>query len=137
MEDFDDVIGERTTGFASATRALLGLFLLGFAIATFFVGQFRVSFMAQLTAAHFPFEGLTMVVIPTIAGVAGSMLLGGFMVRLASLVSLLLCLLLTFLHIVVTSPTVIPLQFGLPLIPIVALVLSGFLFTVEQYEENV
>jgi len=136
MTNFDEGISERSTGFVSAARVLVGLFLLGLGVATFFAGDFRSVLMAQLSAANVPFQSLTLSVIPSIEGVAGVMLLGGFMVRLASLVGVVISLYLTFLDIVVTSPTLLPLQFGLPLIPIVALVLSGFLYVVDRYEED-
>ena len=56
------------------------------------------------------------------------MFLGCVMVRPASLVTILIMGLTTYLHLVVTDPVMYPLQFGLPLIPILALALGVFLY---------
>ena len=136
MREFQDVIVGSSTAFISAARVLLGLFVLGTGVITFFVPDFKVAFIAQLTAANIPLQRLTLFVIPTLEGVVGLLLIGGGLIRLASLVCILITALLTYLHLVVTEPTLYPLQFGLPLIPIVALVLSGFLYFVEGYTDD-
>jgi uncharacterized membrane protein YphA (DoxX/SURF4 family) len=137
MREFQDVIAGSDTSFISAARVLLGLFVLGLGVVTFFVPELKVAFMNQLDAGHIPLQGLTMVVLPTLEGIVGVMLIGGYLVRLASFVSVLIMALLTYLHLVVAEPMLLPLQFGLPLIPIVALVLSGFLYFVESYTDEI
>jgi len=136
MTAITDVIPESDSAFTTAARVLLGLFLLGLGVATFFVPDFKVAFMGQLDAAGIPLRAFTSFALPTLEGVVGAMLLGGVMMRVASLVSVLLMALLTYLHLAVQEPTLFPLQFGWPLIPIVALVLSAFLYFVDRYEEH-
>lgn len=136
MDEKRNIILRSDNSFVSASRALLGLFLLGVGVVTFFVPDFKVAFLGQLSEANIPLQGLVQWVIPTIEGVVGAMMLGGVMMRVASLVSMLLMALLLYLHLVVDDPIFFPLQFGLPLMPIIALVLSAFLYFVERYDED-
>ena len=136
MGAITDIIPESDSAFTTAARVLLGLFLLGLGVATFFVPDVKVSFMSQLDAAGIPLRNLTSFVLPTLEGIVGVMLLWGVMMRLASLMSIVLMALLTYLHLVVDEPTLFGEQLGWPLIPIVALVLSAFLYFVDRYEEH-
>lgn len=136
MNGIHDVIRESDNAFITAARVILGLFVLGTGVATFFVPDFRVAFIGQLSAADVPFPGLSSFMFPTLEGVVGAMLLGGVVMRLASLASILIMALLTYLHLVVVEPSLYPSQFGFPLIPVVALVLSAFLYFVDRYGDN-
>jgi uncharacterized membrane protein YphA (DoxX/SURF4 family) len=136
MNEIHHVIRVRDSAFTSGARVLLGLFVLGTGVVTFFVPEFKVAFIGQLSAANIPLQGLTQFVIPTLEGVVGAMLLGGFMIRLASFACILLMALMTYLHLAVAEPLFYPLQFGLPLMPIVALVLSAFLYFVDSFGED-
>ncbi|MGA7306293.1 MAG: hypothetical protein WBW88_15555, partial [Rhodothermales bacterium] len=104
MREFQDVIAGSDTSFISAARVLLGLFVLGLGVVTFFVPELKVAFMNQLDAGHIQLHGLTMVVLPTLEGIVGVMLIGGVLVRLASFVCVLIMALLTYLHLVVAEP---------------------------------
>jgi uncharacterized membrane protein YphA (DoxX/SURF4 family) len=136
MSRIHDVIAESNTAFTSASRTVLGLFLIGLAVATFFVPDIKVAFVHQLDAAGIPLRRFASFLLPTVEGVAGVMLLGGVLVRVASLVSVLLMAVLVYIDLVGAESTLFPLQFGLPLIPIIALVLSLFLYFVDRYEEE-
>lgn len=137
MNGISDVIQENSSAFATAARVLLGLFLVGLGVATFFVPEFKLAFIGQLGDAGIPLQGWVKFLLPTVEGIVGAMLLGGVLMRIASLVSIVVMAILTYLHLVVADPTLLPLQFGLPLIPIVGLVLSGFLYFVDRYEEAI
>jgi hypothetical protein len=136
MSRIHDVIAESSTAFTSASRTILGLFLIGLAVATFFVPDIKVAFTYQLDAAGIPLRRFASVLLPTVEGVVGLMVLGGVLVRVASLVSVLLMAMLVYMDLVGTESSLFPLQFGLPMIPIIALVLSLFLYFVDQYEEE-
>ena len=116
---------------------MLGIFMLITGVMTFFVPEFRGSFISQLAAAEIPLARLSLFVIPTLEAVAGVMFLQGIMTRLASLFTIFIMALITYLHLVVDEAPLYPLQFGLPLIPIVALVLSLFLYFVESQGDEV
>jgi uncharacterized membrane protein YphA (DoxX/SURF4 family) len=131
-----DVIRPSNHAFVSAARVLLGLFVLVTGVMTMFVPEFRATFLTQLAAAGIPLVRASLFLIPAIELVAGAMLLGGFMIRLASLAVVLLMALMTYLHLIVDEPVLFPLQLGIPLIPIVALVLSGFLYVVDTYFDD-
>ena len=128
--------GSRDSDFTSAVRVLLGLFILITGVVKFFVPEFRASFMGQLAAAGIPLQAQSLFLIPVLEAVVGAMFLGGVLIRLASLVAILIMALGTYLHLVVDEPSLFPLQFGLPLIPIIALVLSAFLYFVETYDDG-
>ena len=134
-EIYDGLRGGEDNAFTSAARVLLGVFILIIGVMTFFVPEFRVAFMGQLSGAGIPIQNQSLVIIPALEGVVGAMLVGGVLVRPASLVAALIMALLTYLHLVVADPALFPLQFGLPLIPIVGLVLSAFLYFVQSYED--
>ncbi len=121
----------RDRDFTSGARVLLGLFVLITGVMTFFVPEFRGLFIGQLTAAGIPLARASLFVIPTLEAAAGVMFIRGFMTRLASLVTIFIMALMTYLHLVVDGPSMLPMQFGLPLIPITALVLSLFLYFVD------
>jgi hypothetical protein len=129
----EDIISKSDNAFTSGARVLLGLFFLASGVAMFFVPGFRASLVGQLAVAGIPLQRLTLFVIPLLLGASGVMLMQGVLIRLASLIGILLMALLTYMHLVVDSPTVFPQQFGFPFIPVVALVLSAFLYFVDSY----
>lgn len=129
--NLDVIRGNADSAFTSAVRVLLGLFVLLTGVLTFFVPEFRGLFIGQLAAADIPLARLSLFVIPALEATAGVMLIRGFVIKPASLVTLVIMALITYLHLVVDDPTLFPLQFGLPLIPATALVLSLFLYFVE------
>ena len=138
MNEVHNVIGGRGThAFSSAARVLLGLFVLIVGVMKFIVPEFRVAFMGQVNAAGIPLQAQSLVLIPMVEAVVGAMLIGGVMTRLASFVAMLVMALGTYLHLVVPEPSLYPLQFGLPLIPAVGLVLAAFLYFVDSYGDHV
>lgn len=137
MNDDFDVIQRSDNAFVSGARVLLGLFFLGSGVAMFFVPGFRADFVGQLASAHIPLQRFTLFVIPLVLGASGVMLMQGVLIRLASFVGILLMALMTYMHLIVDSPSVFPQQFGFPFIPVVALVLSAFLYFVDSYDEEV
>lgn len=133
-----NVIGTRNNAFVSAARVILGLFVLLTGVLTFFVPDLRAAFAEQLGAAGIPLQRMTFFVIPALEATAGVMLMGRVLTRIASLATIIVMGLVTYLHLMVSDPVVFPLQFGLPLIPIVSLVLAGFLYFVEEdFEDGV
>ena len=87
-ETFNVVRGSDDSAFVSGARVLLGLFILITGVMKFFVPEFRGLFMDQLSAAGIPLTRLSLFFIPTLEAVVGAMLLGGVMIRLASLVTI-------------------------------------------------
>lgn len=137
MKNSFAAIPESSNAFTSGARVLLGLFFLALGVAMFFIPGFRADFVGQLSAAQIPLQRFTLFVIPLVLGASGIMLMQGVFVRLASFVGILLMALMTYLHLIVDSPSVFPQQFGFPFIPVVALVLSAFLYFVDSYGEEV
>ena len=127
---FDVISGGRRDAFASSARILLGLFVLITGIMKFFVPEFRVLFTQQLSAAGIPLQRFSLFFIPMLEGVAGAMLIGGVMTRLASLFTVFIMGLIAYMDLVVDASSLFPPVLGFPIMPIVALVLSIFLYFV-------
>jgi len=107
-------------------RILLGLLFLSTGLMKLFVPELRAAFSGQLTGAGIPAHALNMWFVPLAETGLGLLLLVGFMARLASLAAMGMMVVATYVHLVVHDPDLFPLQPEAPIIPLVTLVLCGW-----------
>lgn len=80
----------------------------------------------QLTHANIPFYTLNLYMIPIIEMTVGILLLMGFYSRVAAFVVIPLMTVATYVHLIVNDPNLFPLQPDEPIIPIVAIIMAGY-----------
>lgn len=114
----------RASNSAAAIRILLGLLFLSTGVMKFAVPDLREAFSGQLTAAGIPFHSLNMWVVPAAEIGVGVLFVLGFLSRLASLSTIVMMAVATYVHLVVDDPALFPLQPEEPIIPIVATALN-------------
>jgi len=107
-------------------RILLGLLFLTTGMMKLFVPELRAAFSGQLTAAAIPAHSLNMWIVPLAETGMGLALIAGFHSRLASLAAMGMMVVATYVHVVVHDPELFPLQPEAPIIPLIALVLCGW-----------
>ena len=91
------------------------------------VPKLRDAFAGQLEAANLPLESLTRLVVPYAEIAVGGLLALGIIKRLAAMGIIGLMAGATYVHLVVTDPSLFPLQPTQPIIPVVVIVMSLFL----------
>jgi uncharacterized membrane protein YphA (DoxX/SURF4 family) len=111
---------------AGICRALLGMLFLSTGVMKFAVPNLREAFSGQLTAAGLPLHDVNMWLVPLVEIGLGGMLLVGFFGRVASLVAIGVMAVATYTHLVVHDPELFPLQPEAPIIPLVAILLCGY-----------
>ncbi len=82
----------------------------------------------QLLAANLPLYSVTVWTVPILELLLGITLAFGGFTRPAVLVVVGIMIIATYVHIVVDDPSLFPLQPSEPIIPLVVIVLSGYLF---------
>lgn len=117
----------RASNSAAAIRILLGLLFLSTGVMKFAVPDLREAFSGQLTAAGLPFHSLNMWVVPAAEIGVGVLFMLGFLSRLASLSTIVMMVVATYVHLVVNDPTLFPLQPEEPIIPTIAIALSLYI----------
>ena len=90
------------------------------------VPMLAVAWAGQLAAANIPLAELNRWVVPLIEMGVGVALLVGFYTRVATLLVLNIMVVATYVHLVVTDPTLFPLQPAEPIIPAVVMILSTY-----------
>jgi len=105
-------------------RILLGFLFLMTGFMKLLVPMLQNAFAGQLAAAGIPMISLNMWLVPIIEVVIGALLLFGILARLASLVTLPMMGVATYVHLVVTDHSLFPLQPKPPIVPIVVIVLA-------------
>lgn len=117
----------RTSNFAAAIRIFLGLLFLSTGVMKLAVSDLREAFSGQLTAAGIPLHSLNMWVVPAAEIGVGVLFALGFVSRLASLSTIVMMAVATYVHLVVDDPTLFPLQPEEPIIPTIAVALSLYI----------
>ena len=84
------------------------------------------AFAGQLLAAELPFYTLSRWSVPFVEIAVGALLLVGAYARVAGIVVVGLMCVATYVHLVVDDPSLFPLQPSEPIIPIVVVVLTGY-----------
>ena len=118
--------GTRPARGAGTVRVLLGTLFLSTGAMKLLVPMLREAFSGQLRAAELPLHGLNMWLVPLTEMAIGVMLIVGFLSRPASAVALIMMLVATYVHLVVHDPALFPLQPERPVIPMITIVLCGY-----------
>jgi len=108
------------------TRIALGVMFFSTGIMKYTVPMLWKAWSAQLTQSNIPFYTLNLYVIPTIEMTIGVLLLIGYYSRLSALMVLPLMIVATYVHLIVDNPALFPLQPDEPIIPIVAILMAGY-----------
>ncbi len=91
------------------------------------VPELRAAFSGQLSSSGIPFHEFNIWVVPVAEVVVGGMFVLGYHARIASLISVGMMVVATYVHLVVHDPTLFPLQPEAPIIPVVLIGLSLFI----------
>ena len=108
------------------TRIALGMMFFSTGIMKYTIPMLWEAWSGQLTHANIPFYTLNLYMVPTIEMTIGVLLLIGYYSRLCALMVLPLMTVATYVHIIVGDPALFPLQPDEPIIPIVAILMAGY-----------
>ena len=107
-------------------RLAWGMMFFSTGIMKYTVPMLWEAWSGQLTQSNIPFYTLNLYVIPTIEMTIGVLLLIGYYSRISALIVLPLMAVATYVHLIVGDPTLFPLQPDEPIIPIVAILMAGY-----------
>ena len=107
-------------------RVFLGVLFVMTGVMKLVVPALADAFAGQLLAAELPFYTLSRWSVPFVEIAVGALLLVGAYARVAGIVVVGLMSVATYVHLVVDDPSLFPLQPSEPIIPIVVVVLSGY-----------
>ena len=107
-------------------RVFLGVLFVMTGVMKLVVPALADAFAGQLLAAELPFYTLSRWSVPFVEIAVGALLLVGTYARVAGIVVVGLMSVATYVHLVVDDPSLFPLQPSEPIIPIVVVVLSGY-----------
>jgi uncharacterized membrane protein YphA (DoxX/SURF4 family) len=112
---------------AGVIRLFLAVLLLMTGMMKLVVPMLADAFSGQLLAAGLPLYTLSRWTVPFLEVFLGIVLGVGLFVRPAAVVVLGLMGVATYVHVVVDDPSLFPLQPSEPIIPLVVIVMSGYL----------
>ena len=126
---FTNLGGLRTTAddkLGGTIRVFLGVLFVMTGVMKLVVPALADAFAGQLLAAELPFYTLSRWSVPFVEIAVGALLLVGAYARVAGIVVVGLMCVATYVHLVVEDPSLFPLQPSEPIIPIVVVVLTGY-----------
>ncbi|MFQ5594300.1 MAG: DoxX family protein [Anaerolineae bacterium] len=115
--------GDRALGIM---RIFLGVLFAMTGLMKLFVPMLREAFSGQLTAANIPLHTFNMWFVPITEVTIGLLLVWGLFSRIGGLVAINIMIVATYVHLVVKDPALFPLQPTQPIIPLVAIVIAGY-----------
>lgn len=113
---------------AGSIRLFLGVMFLMTGAMKLFVPALAEAWSGQLIAAELPFYELTRRAVPILEIALGAVLAVGVFVRPAVLMVTGIMGVATYVHVVVNDPVLFPLQPSEPIIPLVVVALSAYIF---------
>ncbi len=113
---------------AATIRFLVALVFLMTGPMKLLVPSLAEAWSGQLLAANLPFYLLTLRTVPYVELALGVILALGIFVRPAVVVVIGMMLLATYVHLVVDDPSLFPLQPSEPIIPLVVITMSVYVF---------
>ena len=125
--EWQRVRSTRSDAVARGIRVLLGVLFVMAGAMKLVVPVLATAWAGQLLAANIPLAELNRLVVPYVEIAVGAALLMGFYTRLASLLVLNIMVVATYVHIVVDDPILFPLQPSEPIIPLVVMLLTGYI----------
>jgi len=108
------------------TRIALGMMFFSTGIMKYTIPMLWEAWSGQLTQANIPFYTLNVYMVPIIEMTIGVLLLIGYYSRISALIVLPLMAVATYVHLIVGDPTLFPLQPDEPIIPIMAILMAGY-----------
>ena len=108
-------------------RWILGVLFVMTGVMKLAVPMLAEAFSAQLIAAEIPFYMLSRWSVPFVEIGVGVLLAMGLFVRPSAVVAIGMMIVATYVHVVVSDPTLFPLQPSEPIIPIGVIVLSLYI----------
>ena len=108
------------------TRIALGMMFFSTGIMKYTIPMLWEAWSGQLTHANIPFYNLNLYMVPLIEMTIGVLLIIGYYSRIFALIVLPLMIVATYVHLIVGDPTLFPLQPDEPVIPIVAILMAGY-----------
>jgi uncharacterized membrane protein YphA (DoxX/SURF4 family) len=123
----DDLRRTSDNSLAGIVRLFLAALFLMTGVMKLAVPMLADAFSGQLLAAGLPFYALGRWTVPIVEILLGFVLAVGLLVRPAAVVVVGLMCVATYVHLVVDDPSLFPLQPGEPVIPLVVIVMSGYL----------
>ena len=112
--------------FLGIVRIALGMMFFSTGIMKYTIPMLWEAWSGQLTQANIPFYTLNVYMVPIIEMTIGVLLLIGYYSRISALIVLPLMAVATYVHLIVGDPTLFPLQPDEPIIPIVAILMAGY-----------
>jgi len=110
-----------------AVRIMLGIIFIMTGVMKYTVPMLWNAWSGQLRAGGIPFYELNLYLVPAIEIIVGTLLILGFYSRMGSLVTILMMIIATYVHIVADDPNLFPLQPHLPIIPVAAIVMGAYI----------
>jgi len=107
-------------------RILLGMMFFSTGIMKYTVPMLWEAWSGQLTHSNIPFYTLNLYMVPIIEMIIGVLLLMGLYSRIAALIVIPLMTVATYVHLIVGDPSLFPLQPDEPIIPLVAIMMAGY-----------
>ena len=107
-------------------RISLGVMFLSAGALKLLVPMLWDAWSGQLTQAKIPFFRFNLWFVPINEIVIGLLLIAGLLSRFAAVAVIVMMVVATYVHSVVNDPSLFPLQPDAPVIPIVVLILSGY-----------
>jgi len=111
---------------AGAIRLLLGILFLMTGAMKLSVPMLADAWSGQLLAADLPFHTLTRWTVPFLEILLGFALSLGTFARLAVIVVMAIMVVATYVHLVVSDPSLFPLQPSAPIIPLAVIALGTY-----------
>ena len=108
-------------------RIMLGIMFIMTGVMKYSVPMLWNAWSGQLRAGGIPFYELNLYLIPVIEIIVGTLLILGFYSRMGSLVTILMMIVATYVHIVADDPNLFPLQPHLPIIPIATIAMGAYI----------
>ncbi len=123
----DDLRRTSDNRLAGVVRLILAALFLMTGVMKLVVPMLADAFSGQLLAAGLPFYSLSRWTVPFLEVFLGIVLGVGLFVRPAAVVVVGIMSVATYVHLAVDDPSLFPLQPSEPIIPLVVIVMSGYL----------
>ncbi len=127
MLSTETIRGTSNDRLAATIRWILGVLFVMTGVMKLAVPMLGDAFSGQLIAAGLPFYTLSRWSIPFVEIGVGMVLAVGFFGRMAALVVIGIMAVATYVHIVVSDPSLFPLQPAEPIIPAAVILLSLYI----------
>ena len=117
----------RSDRVATGIRIFIGIMFVMTGIMKLVVPSLGAAFAGQLAAANIPLQELNQWVVPFLEVGVGAVLLVGYHTRIATLLVYNIMIVAAYVHVVVSDPSLFPLQPEEPIIPVVVMILAAYL----------